>query len=75
MSKKKITLGQIAHEAGAKAGDWRRKWSDLHPSQCETWEKIAQTLSEIEREECAKLADKKLHIYLARQIRARGFNK
>ncbi len=39
------TLGQIAHEAGERAGHWARKWSDLGESQRAEWEEIGAAVA------------------------------
>lgn len=44
--KMKKTLGQIAHEAGEKAGGWSRKWEHLGDAQRAEWEAIAEAVAE-----------------------------
>ncbi len=39
------SLGQIAHEAGAKAGGWPRKWQDMGQWQRDHWEALAQAVA------------------------------
>lgn len=39
------TFGQIAHEAGERAGRWARKWSDLGESQRAEWEEIGAAVA------------------------------
>ena len=53
----KKTLGQIAHEAGEKAGGWLRKWEDMGEAQRAEWEAIAEAVAEQVRKECAELHD------------------
>ncbi len=43
----KKTLGQIAHEAGEKAGGWLRKWKDMGEAQRADWEAIAEAVAEL----------------------------
>ena len=38
------TLGEVAHDAGAFAGRWQRKWSDLSDEQRIEWEAIAEAV-------------------------------
>lgn len=40
------TLGEIAHDAGAKAGRWPRQWRNMLPSQRQEWEALAQAVVE-----------------------------
>ena len=53
----KKTLGQIAHEAGEKAGGWSRKWEYMGEAQRAEWEAIAEAVAEQVRKECAELHD------------------
>ena len=43
------TLGQIAHEAGEKAGGWSRKWEHMGDGQRAEWEAIAEAVARHER--------------------------
>lgn len=43
---KEKTLGQIAHDAGAQAGGWARKWDDMWDSQKKEWEILAQAVAQ-----------------------------
>lgn len=43
---KEKTLGQIAHDAGAQAGSWARKWDDMGDRQKGEWETIAQAVAQ-----------------------------
>jgi hypothetical protein len=43
---KEKSLGQIAHDAGAQAGGWARKWDDMQGSQKEEWEILAKAVAQ-----------------------------
>lgn len=51
------TLGQIAHDTGAKEGRWLRRWEDMTLAQRAEWETLAKAVAEIEREACAKVCE------------------
>lgn len=38
------TLGEVAHDAGKKAGGWERKWEHMRENQQAEWEAIAQAV-------------------------------
>ncbi len=48
----KKTLGQIAHDAGEKAGGWQRRWANIAESQRAEWETLAQAVAVEVRAEC-----------------------
>ena len=53
------TLGQIAHEAGEKAGGWSRKWEYMGDAQRAEWEAIAEAVAEQVRKEGDRIAELK----------------
>ena len=55
----KKTLGQIAHEAGEKAGGGLRKWEDMGEAQRAGREVIAEAVAEQVREEGDRIAELK----------------
>ena len=44
-TQKEKTLGQIAHDAGAAAGGWYRKWEHMPDAQREEWEILANAVA------------------------------
>ncbi len=54
----KRTLGQIAHDAGEKAGLWQRRWANMPESQRAEWELLAQAVAAEVKAECAATCDK-----------------
>ena len=55
----KKTLGQIAHEAGEKAGGWSGKWEYMGEAQRAEWEAIAEAVAEQVRKEGDRVAELK----------------
>jgi len=38
------SIGEVAHEAGAKHGGWSRKWRDMTDGQKQEWRAIAEAV-------------------------------
>lgn len=53
MSKSKLTLGQLAYEAGQNAGNWPLGWEDMGEARRSEWEVLAKALATTVRAACA----------------------
>lgn len=56
------TLGQIAHEAGEKVGNWLRTWDNMSNGQKYEWEAIAAAVAAAVKEEDAKIVENYFHL-------------